>query len=66
VASLPLLDDVEVAPPLLVWVKLVLLEFVAEASPLETVEFAVPLLVELAVLFAVPAELFVVLPDVSS
>jgi hypothetical protein len=58
--------DVAVAPPLLVWVNVVLLLLVALASPLETVEFAVPVLEEVDVFPAVPAVLLVVLPDVSS
>jgi hypothetical protein len=66
VALLPVLDDVEVAPPLFVCVIPVVLEFDADELPLVTFEVAVPVFEDELVLPALPPLFVAELPDVSS
>jgi hypothetical protein len=66
VALLPVLDDVEVAPPLFVCVIPVVLEFDADELPLVTFEVAVPVFEDELVLPALPPLFVAELPVVSS
>jgi hypothetical protein len=66
VALLPVLDDVEVAPPLFVCVIPVVLEFDADELPLVTFDVAVPVFEDELVLPALPPLFVAELPVVSS
>ena len=65
-ALLPVLDDVEVAPPLFVCVIPVVLEFDADELPLVTFDVAVPVFEDELVLPALPPLFVAELPVVSS